>query len=237
MTKRMFNSEIVDSDAFLDMGQGAQLLYFHLGMRCDDDGFLGNPVRIMRNVGVNSDDLKVLITKGFIIPFESGVVVIKHHRMNNNWDRYNCKRTVYRDELGKLFIKENKAYTMDGSKGVPVQTVARLEAVGEQSVDKKRIEEKRVNTSVVASDLPEWLDKDAWSSWVSYRADTRHKLTPQTVKLQLRFLEKDIPHHKQIIEQSIQNGWTGLFAVKSDKRPDAPKEAGKYSKVKVTEAQ
>jgi len=237
MAKRMFSTEIVDSDAFLDMGQGAQLLYFHLGMRCDDDGFLGNPMRIMRNIGVNSDDLKVLITKKFIIPFESGVVVVKHHRMNNNWDKYNCKRTVYREELGKLFIKENKAYTLDETKGLPVQTVARLDSVGTQSLEEKRIDKKKVNTLVLKDDLPEWLDREAWSSWIQYRSETRHKLTAQTVKLQLRFLEKDIKNHKAIIEQSIQNGWTGLFAYKgSAKRQDAPKEEGKYSKIKTTEA-
>lgn len=49
--KRMFTMKIVDSDAFLDMPMSAQCLYFHLNMRADDDGFIGNPKRIMRTVG------------------------------------------------------------------------------------------------------------------------------------------------------------------------------------------
>lgn len=75
--KRMFSLAVVDTDAFLDMPVSAQALYFHLGMHGDDDGFISNPKRISRAVGCNNDDIKILIQKGFIIPFESGVVVIR----------------------------------------------------------------------------------------------------------------------------------------------------------------
>ena len=44
--KRMFTIKIVDSDAFLEMPLSTQCLYFHLNMRADDDGFIGNPKRI-----------------------------------------------------------------------------------------------------------------------------------------------------------------------------------------------
>lgn len=90
----MFSPDIVDSDAFLDMPTSSQLLYFHLGMRADDDGFV-NPKKIMRMVGANGDDLKVLLTKRFLLPFESGVVVIKHWLIHNliRKDRY--KETMY----------------------------------------------------------------------------------------------------------------------------------------------
>jgi len=70
--RRMFAQTIIDSDAFLDMPTTSQLLYFHLAMRADDDGFINKPKGIMRIVGAKDDDLKVLITKKFIIPFESG---------------------------------------------------------------------------------------------------------------------------------------------------------------------
>ena len=76
--RRMFAKTIIDSDAFLEMPATAQMLYFHLAMRADDDGFINNPKRIMRMIGSGDDDLKLLILKKFIIPFESGVVVIKH---------------------------------------------------------------------------------------------------------------------------------------------------------------
>ena len=110
--RRMFAKTIVDSDAFLDMPHSTQLLYFHLSMRADDDGFINNPKKIQRMIGCGDDDLRLLIAKNFIIPFESGVVVIKHWRVHNyiQGDRY--KATVYQEEKAMLQVKGNKAYTI-----------------------------------------------------------------------------------------------------------------------------
>ena len=81
--KRMFDLEVVDTDLFLEMPQSTQNLYFHLGMRADDDGFVSNPKKIIRTIGANEDDLKILFSKQFVIPFESGIVVIRHWKLNN----------------------------------------------------------------------------------------------------------------------------------------------------------
>ncbi|MDD4279935.1 MAG: replisome organizer, partial [Candidatus Sumerlaeales bacterium] len=110
--RRMFSKQIIDSDAFLDMGASAQSLYFHLAMRADDDGFVNNPKKIQRMIGAADDDLKILIAKRFVIMFESGVIVIKHWRMHNyiRADRYN--ETAYIDEKSQLKIKENGSYTL-----------------------------------------------------------------------------------------------------------------------------
>lgn len=109
--KRMFTQKIIDSDAFLDMPLSTQALYFHLNMRADDDGFINNPKRIQRTIGASEDDLKLLIAKRFLICFESGVIVIKHWRMHNTLrkDRYNP--TTYQEELARLEVKDNNAYT------------------------------------------------------------------------------------------------------------------------------
>ena len=76
--RRMFAKTIIDSDAFLDMPATAQLLYFQLGVRADDDGFVNNPKRIMRDVRSSDDDMKMLVAKQYVIPFDSGVIVITH---------------------------------------------------------------------------------------------------------------------------------------------------------------
>lgn len=114
--KRMFSNLITNSDAFIDMPASAQNLYFHLNMNADDDGFIGNPKRIMRIIGCSEDDLKLLILKRFLLSFDDGVVVIKHWRIHNvlKGDRYT--QTVYTDELNTLYIKENKAYSRDPDK-------------------------------------------------------------------------------------------------------------------------
>ena len=109
--RRMFAKTIIDSDAFLDMPLSTQALYFHLSMRADDDGFINNPKKIQRMIGSSDDDLKLLCVKKFIIPFESGIVVIKHWKIHNYIQKDRYKPTIYQEEKAQLTQKENKAYT------------------------------------------------------------------------------------------------------------------------------
>ena len=110
--KRMFTMKIIDSDAFLDMPATTQCLYFHLNMRADDDGFIGNPKRIMKITGASDDDLRLLIAKRFVLTFEDGVIVIKHWRMHNTLSRDRYTETSYIDEKRMLLLKENGSYSL-----------------------------------------------------------------------------------------------------------------------------
>lgn len=111
--KRMFTMKIVDSDAFLDMPLSAQCLYFHLNMRADDDGFVGNPKRVMKIVNASEDDLKLLIMKKFVLTFDGGVIVIKHWRMHNTLSQNRYHETQYLDEKSLLKIKKNGSYSFE----------------------------------------------------------------------------------------------------------------------------
>ena len=137
--RRMFAKTIIDSDAFLDMPLSTQALYFHLSMRADDEGFLNNPKKIQRMIGASDDDLKVLIAKKFLIPFESGIVVIKHWYIHNYIQSDRKKETVYIDEKNMLEIKENKAYTLvDNGMDTPcIQDVYKMDSqvrIGKDSI-------------------------------------------------------------------------------------------------------
>ena len=148
--RRMFAKTIIDSDAFLDMPLSTQSLYFHLSMRSDAAGFINNPKKIQRMIGASDDDLKLLIAKNFIIPFESGIVVIKHWKIHNyiRNDRY--KETVYKEEKQQLTEKENKSYTLNKTTGITsgipssnhvvyqTETQVRLgkDSIGKDSIDK-----------------------------------------------------------------------------------------------------
>ena len=109
--RRMFAKSIVLSDAFLDMPLSARCLYFTLGMLADDDGFVGNPRSVMRQCGASQDDMSILLQKRYVLGFESGVIVIKHWRMNNylRTDRYHT--TTYIEEKENLVIDKKGAYT------------------------------------------------------------------------------------------------------------------------------
>jgi len=109
--KRAFSKTIIETDAFQDMSQTAQLLYFYLNMNADDDGFVGNPKRIMRAGGFGEDDFRALLSKRFLLFFESGVVVIKHWLIHNTIRKDRYYETPYLKEKKMLQIKENNAYT------------------------------------------------------------------------------------------------------------------------------
>lgn len=133
----MFSLSVVDTDNFLEMPMSSRLLYYELGMRADDDGFVDNWKKILLFTGLKEDDLKILITKMFIIPFESGVIVIRHWRMNNylRSDRFNP--THYQKELAKLHLDDNNVYNLD-TNGIPGGTP--LVDTDKISIDKNSIE-------------------------------------------------------------------------------------------------
>jgi hypothetical protein len=109
--RRMFSQRIVGDENFLEMPSSSQNLYFHLGVYADDDGFV-NPQKIIRMIGANPDDLKVIITKGFVIPFKNGVVVITNWKENNyiQADRYTP--TIYQEQYKELECTQN-VYKLD----------------------------------------------------------------------------------------------------------------------------
>ena len=169
--RRMFAKTIVDSDAFLDMPLSAQALYFHLSMRADDDGFINNPKKVQRMIGASDDDLKVLLMKRFLIPFASGIVVIKHWKIHNyiRNDRY--KPTVYAEEKALITTKKNGAYTEVSTIGIPSdnQTVYQMDTqdrLGKVSIgkDRKREKEKKPQPLLTIDDsrelTPEEIDEE-----------------------------------------------------------------------------
>lgn len=152
--RRMFAKTIIDSDLFLDMPSSTQCLYFHLSMRADDDGFINNPKKIQRMVGSSDDDLKLLIAKNFIIPFESGVVVIKHWKIHNYIQKDRYKPTLYQNELEQLEVDKSKNYQIKLAENSTdtkcIHDVSKVDSqvrLGKDSIGKNSIpiEEKNVN--------------------------------------------------------------------------------------------
>ena len=118
--RRMFAKTIVTSDAFLDMPATARCLYFTLAMFADDDGFVNNPKSIMRQVGSTTDDMNILISKKFVLVFDSGIIVIKHWRIHNYIRGDRKHDTKYVEEMALLGTDEKGAYTMLESDGTPL---------------------------------------------------------------------------------------------------------------------
>ena len=141
--KRMFSLKIVDSDLFLDMPLSSQCLYFHLSMRADDDGFVNNPKKIIKIIGANEDDLKILIAKGFVIVFDQGIIVITHWKINNfiRKDRY--KPTMYIEQKQQLYQTENGTYILEEKAGCHL--VDQRLSSGQPSIDKGRLDKVSID--------------------------------------------------------------------------------------------
>ena len=138
--KRMFDKIITNDDNFLEMPNSTQALYFHLSMNADDDGFVNNWKSIMKITGTKEDDLKILISKSYLIPFDSGIIVIKHWRINNylRGDRY--RPTQFQKEFNMLENHKNKAYQLKSewsTIGIPLVNPDKIR------IDKNRIEKNR----------------------------------------------------------------------------------------------
>lgn len=110
-TKRMFSNVVIDSDRFLELSPMSQLLYFHCGMKTDDDGFVSGARRAAKLIGATDDDFRSLIDGGFLIEFpESKVFVVTHHRQNNDLKNDRYHQTNYRQEFDQLEMTANKEY-------------------------------------------------------------------------------------------------------------------------------
>ena len=141
--KRMFSLKIVDSDLFLDMPLSSQCLYFHLSMRADDDGFVNNPKKIIKIIGANEDDLKILIAKGFVIVFDQGIIVITHWKINNYIRKDRYKPTMYIEQKQQLYQTENGAYISEEKVGCHL--VNQRLSSGQPSIDKGRLDKVSID--------------------------------------------------------------------------------------------
>ena len=137
--RRMFARTVVNSDIFLDMPAATRALYFHLGMEADDDGFLNNPKGLVRYFGASQDDLKMLISKGFVIPFESGAIVIRHWKQSNYIQKDRYRPTKCTEEMNRLTVL-NGVYSMDTERIQSVSVMDTQDRIGKDRIGKDRIE-------------------------------------------------------------------------------------------------
>lgn len=145
--RRMFSRKITDTDKFIEMPATTQNLYFHLNMNADDEGFVDRVSIIQRMIGASGDDLKLLIAKGFIIPFESGVVVIRHWRIHNYIQADRFQATIYQNEKSQIEYDDTKTANIKPLEQC-IQDVYKVDTqvrLGKDRLDKERLELDKVN--------------------------------------------------------------------------------------------
>jgi hypothetical protein len=147
--KRMFDRSITDTEQFMDMPMSSKALYFLLGMEADDEGF-ASARKVMKIHGGTEDDLKILIAKGYVIRFESGVIVVTHWHDNNYLDRNRIKATQYQKEKKQLQLTKFRTYELNNGSTSTVQ----------RRREENRIEEKKASKEAGNANADE-LDLEA----------------------------------------------------------------------------
>ncbi len=227
--RRMFSLDVVDTDIFLDMPTSTQCLYFQLGMRADDDGFVSSPKRITNMVGCNTDDLKLLIAKGFIITLEDGIIVIRHWKQNNYIQNDRHKDTIYQIQLAALTVN-NGIYEVDTQ---CIQNVSEMDT--QDSIDKNSKDKgskgkdsiKPPKRAIAYFPNDESLNR-AFMEYLEMRKKIKKPMTDRAVELAMKKLKElsAIPFSEgidndvaiKILEQSTMNCWQGLFPLKEDRQ-------------------
>lgn len=203
--RRMFSLDVVDTDRFLELPASSQSLYFHLGMRADDDGFVSSPKKITSMVNCSNDDLKLLIAKEFLLPFESGVVVVTDWKVNNyiQKDRYN--ETQYTDEKRLLDVKDNGKYILKKAMDTEcIQNVHKEDTqvrLGKESIDK--------NIYTSDSDeyrLAEYLYKHILKNNLKAKEPSFQKWAKQFDYI-LRIDKRDLEEVKEVIKFSQKDSF------------------------------
>ena len=237
--RRMFSLDVVDTDKFLDMPSSTQALYFHLGMHADDDGFVSSPKRIAKTVNCSEDDLKLLIAKRYLIPFESGVVVISDWKINN-WIRADRKQiTRYKYEKS-LLDTDNYVYTLTTEKQPSVNQVSTKchtedsigkDSIGKDSIDKDSIDKepgevpkKKAPEETINSIINSYTDnpelKQALIDFIEMRKRMKKPPTLKALKLCLKNLDNlavDDFIKIKIVNQSTINCYADFYELKNNK--------------------
>ena len=174
--RRMFSKKIVETDFFMEMSPTAKLLYFYLNMSADDDGFVGNPKTIKLISGATDDDLKILIAKQFIIPFDSGVVVIKDWKIHNYIRKDTYNSTVYKFEKSQLLDDDNGAYILnenEPSTGRPREVDTGKDRLGKDRLGKDNNMSDKSDDVIPYSEIISYLNEKANRGFKNVDANKR----------------------------------------------------------------
>ena len=206
--RRMFSKKITETDSFLDMPLSTQALYFHLNLGADDEGFIDRAKAIQRTIGASDDDMKILIAKGFIIPFESGVVVIRHWRIHNYIQADRFQATIHLEEKAQLDYDKSKIASVKPLDEC-IQNVSKMDTqvrLGEDRLDEDRLDE------VI------YLNKDDQKSFSQIIKSSNIKINERHTQMLMDYIALDhftIPMIQYAVERTEDAGSTSFNYLKA----------------------
>lgn len=223
--RRMFSKPLTSSDLFLEMPKDAQLLYFHLALDADDDGFINSPNKIIRCVGCQKSDMEVLIKKGYLKLFESGIAVIVHWKIHNYIQKDRYKETIYQKEKQQLVFYGKKYVTKDEyTQSVSNEDTSCVSILETQDrLDKNNEEQNRLELDGILEKIENKKVREKFESFVKMRENNSSPLTPDALKILINkaeklttgFVNQDETIIK-ILEKSIINNYKDIFPIEGN---------------------
>lgn len=223
--RRMFSKPLTSSDLFLEMPKDAQLLYFHLALDADDDGFINSPNKIIRCVGCQKSDMEVLIKKGYLKLFESGIAVIVHWKIHNYIQKDRYKETIYQKEKQQLVLYSKKYVTKDEyTQSVSNEDTSCVSILETQDrLDKNNEEQNRLELDGILEKIENKKVREKFESFVKMRENNSSPLTPDALKILINkaeklttgFVNQDETIIK-ILEKSIINNYKDIFPIEGN---------------------
>ena len=106
----MLSIEVIETDMFYLLPPSSQVLYLHINLNADDDGMVGNVKNLVRAVGAEKKYYRILVERGYLIEFESGVVAVTDWRVHNRVRADRHIPTRYKEEFSRLTLGEDMRY-------------------------------------------------------------------------------------------------------------------------------
>lgn len=209
-TKRMFSNIVIDSDSFLDLSPMQQLLYFHCGMKTDDDGFVSGARRIAKLIGATEDDFAALVDNGFLLEFpDSKVFCIVHHRLNNDLKNDRYHQTTYQHEFEQLELTNNKEWRLkqvvSGMDTDCIHNVSEMDT--EQNVTQQNVTQKNVTQESLEKESGERETDENILSALLLQA--QHEGIQNLEKIKAIAMEKGIDSTHKALRKWITNNKAG----------------------------
>ena len=230
--RRMFSKRIVRSAKFLKMPVSSRELYWQLGIEADDDGIVES-FNVMRMTGATEDDLRVLVTKGFVQVLNEDLVAYITDWNENNKLRADRKvDSIYKHLLlqmnpdVQLIQPKPRADTKKLTRQ-PMDnqwTSNGPHSIEEYSIGQENlIEVNKVEEKIIEVQKNKYFSDDNLESIFKEFLEVRKKLkavnSDRAIKTLINKLNKyDDDTKYQMIENSIVNSWKDVYELKQPKQ-------------------
>ena len=198
-------------------GLPLRLAYIGLFTSCDREGRFKWKPRALKLDVLPYDDLDfsrvldALSTHGFIVKYEfegdffGCIPTWSQHQVINNRESASTLPS-----LMESTTCTHEARVNDASSTPLMHTQG--EGKGKEGKGSGKERERECASAGIV--FPEGLDQAAWTRWVDYRKQSGKALRPVSWQSAIDALVKHGPNQMAVVEQSIANGWQGLFALK-----------------------